>query len=539
MRYLFLCIALFLFCSSAHSAVWYVDDDNSSGPWTGSQQHPFRYIQDGIDAATGGDTVLVMPGYYLENIDFSEKAIAVKSDQGPDVTTIDGGQAGSVVFFKNCESTDSVIEGFTITNGTGLRPYLCGGGIYCWSSKPTITGNIITGNTTAKGGAGIFAVGYNVSPVIIDNVIKENSVGVSGYGGAIFILGDGHNSFPTISRNEICRNTISGGGAGGGICADYSTPTISNNVIEDNLLDGPGAGGGIYIYNKSDHNTRMYHNIIRNNTADYGGGIHSFFGRIDLVGNTIVGNKGEYGGGIYNIGGMRDMNNTIAHNRADWGGGFYGENCALKVTNSIYWDNDAAKGPQIMITGGPFWSSAMRADYSDVERGMGWVYYDCYTTVVWGDGMIDADPLFEGDYHLQAGSPCIDAGDPSSPVDPDGTRADMGAHYHDQTSYFYLWVDPQPLIAGQPAAFKITNGLPNKNVWLVYSITGPGAKYVPSLKVWIDLADPEKGFAGRSDSSGSIDWNLVIFNNIPPGTEVWLQAVQYGQVTNVAATTVE
>jgi hypothetical protein len=36
------------------------------------------------------------------------------------------------------------------------------------------------------------------------------------------------------------------------------------------------------------------------------------------------------------------------------------------------------------------------------------------------------------DYSLHAGSPCIDAGDPNSPMDPDGTVADIGAFYFDQ-----------------------------------------------------------------------------------------------------------
>src|SRR5260221_9741131 len=54
-------------------------------------------IQAAILAASNGDTVLVSPGIYRERIDFSRKAITVKSLSGPDVTTIDGGRAGPVV----------------------------------------------------------------------------------------------------------------------------------------------------------------------------------------------------------------------------------------------------------------------------------------------------------------------------------------------------------------------------------------------------------------------------------------------------------
>jgi hypothetical protein len=70
--------------------------------------------------------------------------------------------------------------------------------------------------------------------------------------------------------------------------------------------------------------------------------------------------------------------------------------------------------------------------YSDVQGGSGQSWF--------GTGCIDADPLFtnpaNGDFSLSwlndpkddnSKSPCIDTGDPSSPPDPDGSRADMGA----------------------------------------------------------------------------------------------------------------
>jgi len=60
-----------------------------------------------------------------------------------------------------------------------------------------------------------------------------------------------------------------------------------------------------------------------------------------------------------------------------------------------------------------------------------------YGTLNWGSGNIDADPLFvdaiNGDYHITSTSPCIDAGDPGSDLDSDGTVTDMGAYFYDQS----------------------------------------------------------------------------------------------------------
>ena len=75
----------------AFSATWWVDDDNTTGPWLGTPANPFQFIQSGINAAAPvGDTVRVMPGYYVENINFIGKAVNVMSDQGAWLTTIDG-----------------------------------------------------------------------------------------------------------------------------------------------------------------------------------------------------------------------------------------------------------------------------------------------------------------------------------------------------------------------------------------------------------------------------------------------------------------
>jgi serine protease len=75
-------------------------------------------IQQAIDAASPGDTVLVSPGTYFEHINYEGKAITVRSEQGAAQTIIDGDNTGfPVVTFENGETTISRLSGFTIQHG--------------------------------------------------------------------------------------------------------------------------------------------------------------------------------------------------------------------------------------------------------------------------------------------------------------------------------------------------------------------------------------------------------------------------------------
>src|SRR5207249_8061985 len=151
-----------------------------------------------INAASNGDTVLVAPGTYYENIYFLGKAITVTSSGGPSVTTINGGVA-----FTDSEGRNSVLSGFTITNGTR-------GGIYMYYASPTISGNVITGNLDCGGGGGIVA--EFSSALIQGNIITNNGEypnpqypdpSCGGYGGGgILVLWEG--------SVQIIGNTISG-----------------------------------------------------------------------------------------------------------------------------------------------------------------------------------------------------------------------------------------------------------------------------------------------------------------------------------------
>ena len=157
-----------------------------------SDNNTYSSIQSAIDTSIDGDTVLVNPGTYSENIDFKGKNIVVKSSQGPQVTTIDGRkEVNPVVRFRNHETNQAVLEGFAITGGIGNPPAPTygseqGGGIYMGNAEPTIRGNIIRENGLARSthpftvwGGGImcrsegdFTKVYH--PIIIGNIIKNN-----------------------------------------------------------------------------------------------------------------------------------------------------------------------------------------------------------------------------------------------------------------------------------------------------------------------------------------------------------------------------
>ena len=87
---------ILLVAGFAHAGIIYVDDDNTIGPWDGTPEHPYQYIQDAIDVAWHSDTVLVKDGEYSVskgprnvNLDFHGEAISVRSENGLENCTID------------------------------------------------------------------------------------------------------------------------------------------------------------------------------------------------------------------------------------------------------------------------------------------------------------------------------------------------------------------------------------------------------------------------------------------------------------------
>ena len=205
-------------------------------------------IQEGIDSSADGDTILVQPGTYVENINFNGHNITLGSlflTTG-DIsyvwqTIIDGDDAGVVVTFENGEDNRSCIMGFIIQNGYNYSG--SGGGIFCNYSSPIIRNNIIQYNYAysfnAKGG-GILC--FSSDAVLSGNTIRYNTANsILAYGGGIY----SENSNLTITNNTIWSNFAE---MGAGIYCRESNPELYNNTITRNWSD---VGAGIYCDNNS------------------------------------------------------------------------------------------------------------------------------------------------------------------------------------------------------------------------------------------------------------------------------------------------
>ena len=234
----------------------------------------FPTIQQGINASNVGDTVLVSPGTYFENINFTGKNIVVASlylttgDKSYiDQTIINGRDSSSVVTFTNGEGAAALISGFTIRNGYGAS-WLDGngGGICCINASPTIDHNLIDSNMVSfADGGGIYC--ENSSSIITNNNIVFN-------GGGYVIIGSGiacNGGAPYIAYNTI---TGSWGDSPNGIDLFNSSATVINNTIVFN------EGSGIFIRDTSD--------VSVSNTIIWGNNFQSINILDPIVSNVIV-----------------------------------------------------------------------------------------------------------------------------------------------------------------------------------------------------------------------------------------------------------
>ena len=128
---------------------------------------PYTEIQTAINSAEAGDTVLVYPGTYFENIDLSNtnniSLISLEATTNDttyvSATTINGSQNQTSVIVCNGNNTNFLVRGFTITGGSGMQGnvFSLGGGVLVVVGKMTLTNSIVKYNSADRGGGDNFS----------------------------------------------------------------------------------------------------------------------------------------------------------------------------------------------------------------------------------------------------------------------------------------------------------------------------------------------------------------------------------------------
>lgn len=377
---------------------------------------------------------------------------------------------------------DCVFTGNSVSLSTG-RDVSYGGGMYNRESNATLINCTFIGNFAQDSGGGMYNAGPGIPTLenctFIANtapsgggIVNSGSTAVlkrctfienvAGNGGGISNGG----GMPSLSNCTFERNS---GASGGAIYNSQSSPIVENCRFTGNSGDN-GAG----LYDNESHPT-LQNCVFSGNTASaFGGGTYERRSSAILENCTFSGSSsGGDGAAMFNDGSNTSVMNCTFTGNSGGGSGstIYCASGSMSFANCVLWQNKVPDGKLIFLFDQPRTTTACSVSYTDIQGGKTRVYVVPNAVLTWGTGNIDDDPRFfdpgrwedpcntpenvwddvwiDGDYHLksQAGrwapneglwaiddvtSPCIDAGDPLSPIGyepfPNGGIINMGAY---------------------------------------------------------------------------------------------------------------
>lgn len=350
---------------------------------------------------------------------------------------------GNGLYFSSGNSGNSpLIKDCRVVNNEGY-------GIYSGFAVGATIDNCLVKNNTRGISAGLETGAYIVNSEIINN----GSLALNG--GGIYVSGSCSINNCTI-KNNIAKS-------GGGISASlnfFEQVVINNCQIDSNFATH--SGGGIY---SAMGGFILKNSVVSNNSATFGGGIYALDANNYYSGNNQISNNLIYknyavekGAGLFvrgSYGAEINQVTFIGNYAGVVGGGIFNDKIfsePMSISNSILWNNSPDQAADSI--------DYMNITYTDIQGG--WP----------GTGNINSNPLFKSpstnDYSLTwanfpiidyTHSPCIDAGDPASDPDPDGTLTDLGARFFDQSIQQPHYLDLKVYLEGPYNGFDMNSSL--------------------------------------------------------------------------------
>lgn len=452
------CFTSFLYVKETSAGVlpkFYVDDDNTEGPWDGSSVNPFRYIQDAIDNASAGDRIYILEGTYTENLIinssktslnlFGEDAsnTIITGDGAGDVLTIsatgvdisdltikESGANSSNAAVKINASNCVLVNNLISDSSHGIYVYDCDNtkiyyntlsgnsldGIHIRSSR---NNNITYSTMQSNGYNGIFL--YNCS----NNRLENNTVSSNTYNGIYLNLTCNNN---TIANNYIASNTLNG---------IYLNDHCNDNIIRNHNGNNEiysNSNSGIRIENSSRNN--LGYNNVRSN-YDYG---IMILGSNNTIHNSTISYNTKHGIFLFGDDNTNILSNTIQNNtkdgiriqnstsdelyRNDISGNIqYGLYLNYYAINNLIYNNyfhDNTENAYDMSENNNIWNVSSRIGYSIVNGANDIVagnYWDDFDNATEGAEDSDEDGIADSGYSIDISStdnsPILDTVSPS------------------------------------------------------------------------------------------------------------------------------
>ena len=460
-------MAILTLAASASCAVVYVNLNSPNNGPGNDWDHAYRTVAAGLTAAVSGGEVWVARGTYTEAITLTAGAALYGGFVGTETAREQRNWAANPTILNGIAGGPTVTSPRWATLTTRIDGFTIRNGwrgIVCAESSPTIANNTITANHYYMG-AGIYCC-CSSSPAIIGNLITANTS--DDYGGGIYC----ESSHPVIANNRIVANTARTSG-GGIFLNNGSSGTIANNIFAANHAST--AGGAIYCSYSS---PAIKNNTITANSSTSG----AIFVVASSPGSPVI------------------ADSIIAFNSS----GLYVSGGTPMLTHNCVYGNTLY-------------------NYSG--------YFDHGITDPTGtNGNISADPSFAGqdygNWHIQTGSPCMDAGENSlsygasdidgqARVQPVGGRIDIGADESDSTTWP---AGPYVVVRVSPSGNDTNDG----SSWDAAKRTvqaGIDAAAALGGDVWVragtynerillnPLASVYGGFAGAETEKSQRNWN--------------------------------
>jgi hypothetical protein len=327
--------------------------------------------------------------------------------------------------------------GSTISYQSGTFYKTHGGGMFNFSSSPTITNSTFTNNFANVDGGGMYNRSSS-SPTITNSTFANNDAG--SLGGGMFNF----SSSPTITNSTFANNNADMDG--GGMVNSSSSPNITNSTFANNNAD---YGGGMYNYNSS--SPTITNSTFTNNNASDGGGMNNESSSPNITNSTFANNNASDGGGMSNSSSSPTITNSTFtnNNAASRGGGMSNYYSSPNITNSTFTNNNAGSGGGMdnysssspIITNTIIWNngSSEISNFNSTPIFKNSIIKSSGGSSSWNTAYgtdnganLDTDPLFvdaaNGDYRVHLGSPAINAGDDVSGSSANTTTLDLAGN---------------------------------------------------------------------------------------------------------------